>query len=297
MATLREVRKRIAGVKKIQKITRAMKMVAAAKLRRAQMTVVAARPYARHLLEILQHLVSGGDSAAGSLFIQRPLARVAIVVVTADRGMCAAFNSNLMRAVERHIVAHYTLQPGSNNVTLFCIGRKGAEYFGRRGYAIAARHIGLYSTLVFAQAKAIAQQILAGYERGDYDRVEIAYNEFKSIAQQRIMIEQYLPVPAVPAEESTGRRTVPFDYIYEPSAAGILNALVPKHLDFQLWRVLLESNAAEQGARMAAMENATENAEELISMLQLHYNKARQSSITRELLEIVGGAEALGKAG
>ncbi len=291
MPTLREVRKRITGIKKTQKITKAMKMVAAAKLRRAQMAVIAARPYARKLLAMLQHLAPATER--GSLFAVRPVARVAIVVVTADRGMCGAFNTNIIKAVERHIAEQYAERPGRDRVTLFCIGRKGADFFGRRKYDISGKYLTVFNTLEFSQAKSIVQEILSGYVGGAYDRVDVIYNEFKSIAQQRSVIEQFLPIPADVAAGSGGT----MDAIFEPSIEAILDALVPKHLDFHLWRVLLESNASEQGARMAAMENATENAEELISTLQLQYNKARQASITKELLEIVSGAEALTSEG
>lgn len=297
MATLREVRRRIAGVKTTQKITRAMKMVAAAKLRRAQTGVVSARPYARKLRELLEHLVPNVEATPGSLFAARPVSRVALVVVTSDRGMCGAFNANVVKAVERRIASNYASKPGAENVRLFCVGKKGADFFGKRQYGLSGRYIGVYSNLVFVQAKNIVKDILDGYLRGDFDRVEIIYNEFKSIAQQRIVVEQFLPIPAEAVGAGEQKHAATTDYIYEPSRNVILEALVPKHLDFQLWRILLESNASEQGARMAAMENATENAEELISTLQLQYNKARQSSITRELLEIVSGAEALTQAG
>jgi F-type H+-transporting ATPase subunit gamma len=297
MATLREVRRRIAGVKTTQKITRAMKMVAAAKLRRAQTGVVSARPYAQKIRELLQHLAPNVEAGPESLFSVRPVSRVALVVVTSDRGMCGAFNSNLIKMVERHIESEYSREPGVAKVTLFCVGKKGADYFGKRQHDLSGRYIGVYNNLVFLQAKKIVKDVLDAYLRGAIDRVDILYNEFKSIAQQRIVVEQFLPIPPETISAGVVKHATPTDYIYEPSSAAILRALIPKHLDFQLWRILLESNAAEQGARMAAMENATENAEELISTLQLQYNKARQSSITRELLEIVSGAEALTKAG
>jgi len=293
MPTLRDVRRRIVGVKKVEKITRSMKMVAAAKLRRAQSAVVSARPYAKKLLEILQHLSSGLEAGPVDLFVARPVARVALVVVTSDRGMCGAFNANLLKAVERHVSVSYVERPGTARVSLFCVGRKGAEYFSRRHYSLAGRYVGIFSTLVFAQAKEIVKDLLDGYRRGDFDRVEIAYNEFKSVSQQRIIIEQFLPIPPAAFAGTDRSGGSPGAYLYEPSRGEILASLVPRHLDFQVWRILLESNASEQGARMAAMENATENAEELISTLQLQYNKARQASITKELLEIVSGAEAL----
>jgi F-type H+-transporting ATPase subunit gamma len=291
MATLREVRRRIAGVKTTQKITRAMKMVATAKLRRAQTAVVSARPYARKLQELLGHLAPTMEASPGSLVVPRPVGAVAIVVVTSDRGLCGAFNTNVVRFVERHIASSYGANAGATPIRLFCIGRKGADYFARRGQTIGGRYIGVYDHMSFPRVREIVTEIVTGYQRGEYDRVEIVYNEFKSISQQRLTIEQFLPIQ--PAAQTEDTPATPTDYIYEPSAQALVEALVPKHLNFQLWRVLLESNAAEQGARMSAMENATENAEELISTLQLQYNKARQASITKELLEVVTGAEAL----
>jgi F-type H+-transporting ATPase subunit gamma len=179
---------------------------------------------------------------------------------------------------------------------LVCVGKKGSDYFTKRNYSVREKRVGLFNQLVYAEAQSLARMLVAGYLRGDYDRVEVIYNEFKNVAQQRIVVEQFLPVPAEVGREEDKKHRRTTDYIYEPSAAEILAALVPKYLDFQIWRVLLESFAAEQGARMVAMENATENANELITTLQLQYNKARQAAITKELLEVVSGAEALTQA-
>jgi len=299
MATLRAVRSRISGVKKIQKITKAMKMVAAVKLRRAQQNVVSARPYARKLRELLLHLCANTDVSVHPLVAPREVNAVALVIVTSDRGLCGAFNSNLMRAAANHISEKYPAASQTGKLKIFCVGRKGFEFFFNRRYAISGKYIGAYNNLVFDQARTIARDIVERYGKGEFDRVEIAYNEFKSIAQQRIVIEQFLPVPTdVFLSDGKGERPRPStNYIYEPSSDELLQALLPRHLNFHIWRILLESNAAEQGARMAAMENATENAEELISNLQLQYNKARQASITKELLEVVAGAEALREAG
>lgn len=295
MATLREVRARISGVKKTQKITKAMKMVAAAKLRRAQMAVVSARPYAQKVRQLLQHLAASVDVSQHPLFVHREESAVAVIIVTSDRGLCGAFNSNLLRNAMAHVQSKYAGLNQSGKLKLFCVGKKGFDFFNKRQYKIAGKHIGVYNSLSFGQAQMIVREVVEGYTRGDFDRVEIMYNEFKSIAQQRIVNEQFLPIPPEASTDSHAVTTA--NYIYEPSAAKILDALVPKHLNFQVWRVLLESNAAEQGARMAAMDNATENAEEMISELQLIYNKARQASITKELLEVVSGAEALKKVG
>jgi F-type H+-transporting ATPase subunit gamma len=294
MATLREIRQRISGVKSTQKITKAMKMVAAAKLRRAQDAVIAARPYARTMKHLLEHLASVVDVTANPLFVQRPVANVAVIVVTADRGLCGAFNANLIKAAAHHVRTNYGELHAAGNVRLVTVGRKGAEFFTKNGYAIGSKHVGIFAALQFGNAQTIVSEAVQGFLDGTVDRVDIVYNEFKSVAQQRIMVDQLLPIPAVAAADTKQPQT---DYIYEPSSARIVDALVPKHLNFQVWRVLLESNAAEQGARMAAMENATTNATDLIRSLQLTYNKARQASITKELLEIVSGAEALKKAG
>jgi len=297
MATLREIRRRISGVKSTQKITKAMKMVAAAKLRRAQDGVIAARPYARKLKELLQHLAGKVDVTAHPLFAPRPVSNVAIIIVSADRGLCGAFNSNIIRAAASHIRANHAETIAADRLHLIMVGRKGFEFFSKNNYRIADKHLGVFSALNFTVAETIAEAALNGFLNGTYDRVELIYNEFKSIIQQRVVIEQFLPIP--PAETSAQPTAGParIDYIYEPSGEAIISALAPRHLHFQLWRALLESNAAEQGARMTAMDNATTNASELIRDLQLSYNKARQASITKELLEIVSGAEALRSAG
>ena len=296
MATLREVRARITGVKKTQKITKAMKMVAAAKLRRSQGNVVAARPYARAIDQLLHHLSSAVDIASNPFVAKRDVRAVAMVVVTADRGLCGAFNSNLVKAAVTHINANYSQLNAGGRLKLFCVGRKGFDFFSKRNYSVVAKYIGVYNNLVFWQAQAIVREIVRGYLTGEFDKVEIIYNEFKSVARQQITIDQFLPIAPVAGGDDE-KSNAASNYIYEPSSIRLIESLIPKHLNFQMWRVLLESNAAEQGARMAAMDNATENANELISMLQLVYNKARQASITKELLEIVAGAEALKKAG
>jgi F-type H+-transporting ATPase subunit gamma len=291
MATLREVRSRISGVQKTRKITRAMKMVAASKLRRAQSRIIAARPYARKMKELLGDLAQMADIQSADLIAPRELKNLMLIVVTSDRGFCGAFNANLIRAAQAHIAA---LPPGVS-VRLLCVGKKGVDYFGKRGYNLIGRHVGVYGNLAFSWVQALAGEIIARYLKNDFDRVDIIYNEFKSISSQRILIEQFLPVPPLPAT-SVVRKT-PVDYIYEPDRLGILLSILPRHLNFQIWRILLESNTAEEGARMAAMENATENAREMIATLQLQYNKARQAAITTELLEVVSGAEALRNAG
>lgn len=291
MATLREVRARIAGVKKTQKITKAMKMVAAAKLRRSQSNVTAARPYAQAMRHLLEHLGSAVDIASSPFVEQREIRSAAMVIVTADRGLCGAFNSNLIKTAVARIDEHYAQLNSEGKLKLFCVGRKGFDFFSKRRYTVAQKYIGVYNNLVFTQASAIAADLTRGFLAGDFDKVEIIYNEFKSVARQQITVDQFLPVIRLAGEPQGSSPSA--NYIYEPSSVRIIESLIPRHLNFQIWRVLLESNAAEQGARMAAMDNATENANELISTLQLVYNKARQASITKELLEIVAGAEAL----
>ncbi len=300
MATLRDIRNRIIGVKSTQKITKAMKMVAAAKLRRAQENIVSARPYARKMREMLQDLVTTADVAINPLLQTREVNTVAIVVVTADRGLCGAFNSNIVKTAIQHIDQTYRELNAAGRVKLYCVGRRGFDFFSKRGYGISGKKVQLFSMLDFSQAQAVARELIDGYLNGTFDKIEIVYNEFKSVIRQNIRVEEFLPIPPSQSVDNDGKpaeQRYGVDYIYEPSAPAIINALLPKHLNFEIWRVLLESNAAEQGARMTAMDNATTNASEIINDLQLSYNKARQSAITKELLEIVSGAEALRRVG
>ncbi len=298
MATLREIRRRISGVKSTQKITKAMKMVAAAKLRRAQEALVSTRPYARKMNELLQHLVTKIDPSIHPLLKEREIKRVVVVVVSGDRGMCGAFNSNIMKAAIDHIQTSYAhLLNKPNAVRIVTIGKKATDFFSKQKYTLYAKHTGLFGNLHIGSARTIVQQLVDDYLKGEFDKVEVIYNEFKSVIQQRIVREQLLPIPPEHLTKSKDLRTLAqVDYIYEPSSSDIMNVLLPKHLNFQMWRVLLESSTSEEGARMTAMSNATENAKELIHDLTLSYNKARQASITKELLEIVSGAEALKKA-
>lgn len=268
-------------------------MVAAAKLRRAQTAVVSARPYARKMSELLAHLTANVDVSASPLVAQREPQSVAVIVVTSDRGLCGAFNSNLIKAAVQHINTRYEGMQAAGTLKVFCVGKKGQDVFAKRHYKIAGRYVGLYANLVFSHAQAIAREVVDGFLRGEFDRVDVVYNEFKTVAQQKVVIEQFLPIPMA----GTAPGSSSADYIYEPSQQSIVEALMPRHLNFQIWRILLESYAAEQGSRMAAMENATTNANELISALQLSYNKARQASITKELLEVVSGANAQQDAG
>jgi F-type H+-transporting ATPase subunit gamma len=298
VATLREIRRRIGGVKSTEKITKAMKMVAAAKLRRAQEGLMSTRPYARKLNELLRHVVTKTDPSVHPLFQYREEKRVLLVVISGDRGMCGSFNSNVLKAAVEHIETKYgQLLQQPEGVRVVAIGKKAVEFFAKRSYELHAKYPGVFANLQFGQARTITQQIIDEYLDGRYDRVEVIYNEFKSIIQQRIVVEQLLPIPPEQIEKSKDLHSLAqVDYLYEPSCSEIINVLLPKHLNFQVWRMLLESSTAEEGARMTAMNNATENAKELIQDLTLSYNKARQASITTELLEIVSGAEALKKA-
>ncbi len=293
MATLREIRQRISGVKSTQKITKAMKMVAAAKLRRATEAIVAARPYARKMQELLSHLSGQVDVTKYPQFEVREVRSVAIVIVTADRGLCGAFNSNIIKAAVNHIKTNYDEMNKAGKVKLICVGKKGYDFFSKRSYIVISKHTGIFNQMNFNTAKTIVAEVVDGFVKGEYDKVEIISNEFKNAVQQKLTIGQFLPVVQ---EQSTDKKSHSINYIYEPTSDEIVSALVPKHLNFQVWRVLLDSNAAEHGARMSAMENASTNARDLIKVLQLNYNKARQAAITKELLEIVAGAEALKKA-
>jgi len=299
MATLRDIRRRIASVKSTQKITKAMKMVAAAKLRRSQEAIISARPYAREMKALLQHLATTIGETRDPLFVERPVKNVLIIVVTADRGLCGPFNANAAKSALHRLRTAYGELGGSGSIRFLCVGKKGTEFFGKQPYPVAGTYPGIFAALAFPHAQAIVKQAVDEFLGGSIDRVEVIYNEFKSIMQQRVTVEQLLPVPAQPAPVKSliqNPRTG-IDYIYEPSREELIRELLPKHLNFQMWRVLLESSAAEQAARMTSMDNATTNATEIIRDLQLVYNKARQASITKELLEIVSGAEALQQAG
>ena len=294
MATLREVRSRISGVKKTEKIPRAMKMVAAAKLRRAQAAVIAARPYAKGMKRLLQHLLPAIETGSEPLLTPRPVRTLAIIVVTSDRGMCGAFNTNIVRTAQERMAAAVNEHGQHTQVRLYCLGKKGVDFFTRKQMVLAARYPGIFAKLIFGDSQKIAREVADAFLRGDIDRVEIVYNEFKSAVRQQIVVEQYLPIvpDAQEVAEAAATKRIP-NYIYEPSQQSLMSGLLPRYLNFTLWRMLLESSAAEEGARMTAMENATENANEMIDTLQLQYNKARQAAITKELLEVVSGAEAL----
>lgn len=287
MATLREIRRRISSVKSTQQITRAMKMVAAAKLRKAQEQIFAARPYAYKIDEMINHIVAKLEVVTDPLLEVRPARRVLIVAVTADRGLCGSFNTNIIKRVEQQIDLHR-----DKEVSLVCIGRKGYDFFRKESIHIENKFIQFFNHLEYSHAQEITEFLVQQYKVKNTDMIKLVYNEFKNAIQQNIIVENYLPLSTKEFEGQKGS----IDYLYEPDKLSLLNALLPKHLNIQTWRVLLESNVSEQGARMTAMENATDNAAEMIHDLTLHYNKARQAAITKEISEIVGGAEALKSA-
>jgi F-type H+-transporting ATPase subunit gamma len=289
MATLRDIRRRIRSVESTQKITRAMKLVAAAKLRRAQERILSARPYAIKMAELLASLVSRTESEEHPLLTRRPPARRRLVIITADKGLCGAFNSNVLRAS-----LAFLREAGQTDVTLVVVGKKARDFFRRRQWEVKSEMLGFFDRLAYSHAQELADQLMNEYLSGEVDEVHLMYNEFRSVAVQRVKREQLLPIePAqVPdAEEAAGG-----DYIYEPSPEAILAALLPRHVTTQVYRALMESVAGEYGARMTAMEAASKNAKEIIGVLTIQYNKARQERITKELLDIVGGAEALRQA-
>lgn len=293
MATLRDIRTRISAVKNIAKITSAMKMVAVAKMRRAQTAIFSARPYAEKLSDMISLLAADQENRTGPLFEQRrDVKNVALVVVSADRGLCGGFNANLLRGAQNHIKALQSQYP-SAKVHLITIGKRSTDFFGKREVPIAASFPGVFQKLDFSQAQTIGRLAVQGFLKGDFDKVQIIVNEFRSIVKQEVTVHDFLPIAPKAAAEGTAKAKFNVEYIYEPSQMEVLNGILPKHLNMQIWRAMLESNAAEQAARMMAMDNATRNAKDLNRSLTLTYNKLRQAAITKEILEVVGGAEAL----
>ena len=307
MASLRDIRDRIGTVQNTQQITRAMKMVAAAKLRRAQERIFTTRPYAFKIREMIGHLRQRLDPLSHPLFQPRDEVNdVLLIVVTSDRGLAGAFNTNILKKAEERINDAYAYQKANGHLHVLAVGRKAHEYFAKRGYDLVGDYRGVFNDLRFPVAGDIVDRAVEGFENGAWDLVEVVYNEFKNTISQNRIAEQLLPVPTgefvtpVMAESADYGDTVEsqgdVDYIFEPSPEVLLHRLIPEYLQYQLWRMLLESNAAEQGARMVAMDNATTNAGELLKTLQLTYNRARQAAITTEIIEISSGAEALNAA-
>jgi F-type H+-transporting ATPase subunit gamma len=283
MAALLDIRRRIRSVKSTQQITRAMKMVAAARLRRAQDRIFNARPYANQMMALLSSVAARTSDRSHPLLAVRPIERQLLVLVTADRGLCGAFNTNLIRATQNYLDQHR-----ERDISILLVGRKGRDYFVRRPVKIVGEHINIFGRLEFTQAQPIARRIIELYTEEKVDAVDFVYNEFKSIMTQRVMVERYLPIkPIVPAE---GESLV--DYIYEQPPQEIFGALLPHYVEIEVYRALLESQAAELAARMTAMDAATNNAAEMIDSLTLYMNRVRQAAITREIIEVVSGAAA-----
>jgi F-type H+-transporting ATPase subunit gamma len=288
MATLRDIKNRIVGVKSTQKITKAMKMIATAKLRGAQQRIIGARPYANKIGEMLSRLSADDALQNNPFFAARPVKKVCVVVITADRGLCGAFNTNIIREAINYINEELN---NERIVSVFTLGKKASEFFSKRNYNIESKIVGLFGSLEYQSTLQLYNDLVPKYLNGEIDKIVLVYNEFVSMIQQRIVKVQLLPVPFVKSSED--KKAFSANYIFEPDQLSIFQSLIPKHLKVQLWRALLESNAAELSARMTAMDNATTNAQELIRSLNLTYNKERQAAITKEILEIVSGANAL----
>jgi len=294
MPNLKEVRTRISSVKSTQQITSAMKMVAASKLRRAQNAILQMRPYAAKLKEILQNLSASLDSGDDSSIYseQREPGKVLLVAVSSNRGLCGAFNANVIKKTNLLIHETYQSQYKAGNLSLITIGRKVSEYYSKRDYNVLETHDELFDQLTFENVSELTEKVMGLFKDKAYDRVDIVYNQFKNAATQILNAEQFLPVEAVEMEESNSSNSN-VDYIFQPDKQEIVLDLIPKSLKVQFYKAILDSYAAEHGARMTAMHQATDNAQELLKNLNLAYNKARQAAITNEILEIVSGAEAL----
>jgi F-type H+-transporting ATPase subunit gamma len=285
MPALIDIRRRIRSVKNTQQITKAMKMVSAAKLRRAQEAMFAARPFARKMTEVLNSMAARAHPEAHPLLTERGGDRVLVVVITADKGLAGGFNANIIRAATQFLD-----ERRDKRAELDVVGRKGRDFFRRRSYRIRTEHVGLFQALHYPVAQRIATELIRVYTAGEADEVYLLYNEFKSVIQQKVTVERLLPIPrgAFAGEGVAGA----LDYLYEPEPAQIFERILPRHVQVQVWRALLESQAAEHGARMAAMDSATRNAGEMIARLTLYMNKVRQAAITKEIIEVVSGASA-----
>lgn len=286
MANLRDIKKRIKSVKNTQQITKAMKMVSAAKLRRAEESVKQARPYANKMLGVLSSLALRADSSAHPLLARREVKKIAVIVITSDRGLCGAFNSGIIKKADSFLRLN---KMNYESIGLTVVGRKAADHYKRNGGQINKEHTNILYGFGYHTAAGIAGDIISAYTNEEVDEVYLLYNEYKSALVQEAMMERLLPI--TPLEGETEMSVV--DYIYEPNKDSILEEILPKHVEIQVYRALLESIASEHGARMAAMDSATRNAKDMIGRLTLYYNRARQATITKELVEIVSGAEAL----
>lgn len=291
MSAVREIKGRIKSILNTEKITRAMKMVASVKFRKAHLNVVASRPYSKRLAAILNNLMPAIEESENELLKKREVKRVCIVIVAADRGLCGSFNSNLIKFAVQTIDEKYSEYFKSHNLSLITIGKKAYDFFYKKHYDIYARYLNVFDKLDYLSAEKIINEIINGYIERKFDKVVVIYNEFKSVVKSNITEEQILPVAAFEEAKHPAGRTI--NYIFEPTGREIIDILLPKHLKTQMWQILLESYASEQAARMTAMDSATTNANDLIKELTITYNRARQAAITKELLEVVAGAEAL----
>ncbi len=281
MPALIDIRRRIRSVRNTEQITKAMKMVSAAKLRRAQEAMFAARPYAHRMEEVLHSLATRSDPSGHPLLREKTGGGALLVVITADKGLCGGFNANIVRAAQRFL----DKRPAAD-VRLVLVGRKGRDAFRRQRREVQSEHVGLFQRLRFEGAQKLAHELIESFTNGDRDEVHLVYNEFKSVIQQRIVIKRLLPIPRLAVE--SGEAVA--GYLFEPEPAEVFRRLLPKYVEVLVWHALLESAAAEHGARMAAMDAATNNASDMIGRLTLHMNKVRQASITKEIIEVVSGA-------
>lgn len=289
---LKEVRNRIKSIQSTQQITKAMKMVSAAKLRRAQDAITQMRPYAVKLQEMLQNIVSNTEgNISMPLAAERQVERVLIVAITSDRGLCGAYNTNIIKLAKQTIREKYSAQYAKGHVEILPIGKKAWEHFTKNGYKVNEAFWSIFGDLTFENVKAAAAVAMDGFVKGEYDAVEIVYSEFKNAATQRYKVEQFLPIEKV--ESVAGQKTQNADYIFEPAKEILIEELMPKILNTQFFKAVLDAHASEHGARMTAMDKATDNAGELLRNLKIEYNRARQAAITTELTEIVSGAAAL----
>jgi len=286
---LKEVRNRIKSVQSTQQITKAMKMVSAAKLRRAQEAILQMRPYARKLQEMLSNIVSNIDAGTSiKLAEQRPVEKALLIVITSDRGLCGGYNSNIVKLAKQTVTEKYS-QLKKGNIVVWNIGKKGWESLTRAGYKTSDAYKDIFLHLKFENVQAASQAAMKAFENREFDAVELVYSEFKNAATQRFVVEQFLPIPKV--HKKPGAKKA--DFIFEPDKEELIAQLMPKILNTQLYKAVLDANASEHGARMTAMDKASENANELLKTLRISYNRARQAAITTELTEIVSGAAAL----
>lgn len=289
MPSLKEVKSRITSVISTQQITKAMKMVAAAKLRKSQDRITQMRPYAKKMTQLFQNLSAANQDGQSWYSQQRPEEKILLVVISSDRGLCGSFNSTIIKAAIKLMMENYAGQHAKKNVTILPLGKKAFESFSKRNYKIVSDYWNIFHGLSYEGVALVGEYLMDAFKKGEYDKIEIVYNEFKNVATQILRTEQFLPV--LPLKKQV--KDAETDYIYLPNQEDIVVGLVPKALKIQLYKSVLDSNAAENGARMTAMDKATENAGELLKELKLTYNRTRQAAITKEILEIVAGAEAL----